>query len=179
MRTQEEFESERYFGLQKFDNPQDAFKVMEGVWGEENDGDSRDLHILTDDTFEKAILERALEIYFDYVSGEKTKEEYKRAIELGKNGKTHSELLDFDFFLYSQKSRYYTSRMSFKDDLVFMWNDRQWEYFEELRESYSFEKIISKAIRLAQEALGCKRSIDTDTANALLNMICNENGLFY
>ena len=66
MRTQQEFENERYFGLQKFDNPQDAFKVMEGAWGETNADDNRELHILTDDTFEKAVLFLlTLRVYID------------------------------------------------------------------------------------------------------------------
>ena len=76
MRTPQEFENERYFGLQKFDNPQDAFKVMEGAWGETNADDNRELHILTDDTFEKAVLLRAIEIRLNYLCGKITEEEY-------------------------------------------------------------------------------------------------------
>ena len=45
MRTQKEFENERYYGLQKFDYPQEAFKVMEGVWGESNAFHSRDFAV--------------------------------------------------------------------------------------------------------------------------------------
>ena len=55
-------------------------------------------------------------------------------------------LLDFDFFLYAKLTKsYYTCRMSFKDDHVTQWNDRQWGYYAELSELYSFNMIIEKA----------------------------------
>ena len=35
MRTDEEFENERYWGIQKFTDPAEAFNVMKDVWGED------------------------------------------------------------------------------------------------------------------------------------------------
>ena len=66
MRTKKEFEEERYFGLQKFNTPGEAFGVMEGIWGDINADDSKNLHILTDETFEKAIASNVLKLYLDY-----------------------------------------------------------------------------------------------------------------
>ena len=66
MRTKKEFEDERYFGIQKFTEPMEAFKVMEGRWGESGMDTQTDLLILTDETFRKAILIRAIEKYAEY-----------------------------------------------------------------------------------------------------------------
>ena len=171
MRTPQEFENERYFGLQKFDNPQDAFKVMEGAWGETNADDNRELHILTDDTFEKAVLLRAIEIRLNYLCGKITEEDNNKAF--GYGIVINSDLLDFDYFLYSHKSScYYTSRMSFKDDQVHMWNKRQWGYYDELWNAYSFEKLIRKAIEITEDALE-GGSISLDDIGSLWDNIYN------
>ena len=159
MRSKEEFQNERYFGLQKFNTPEEAFKVMEGIWGEINHDDSKELHIFTDEAFLSTILSRAITIYLDYKEGEKTEEALNRAFGLGED--IDDTLLDFDFFLYSQKGNcYYTCRMSIKDDAVYMWNDRQWGYFEELWEAYSLKEVIKEAISLVEDALKNMRLFD-------------------
>ena len=176
MRSKKAFEEERYFGLQKFNKPEEAFKVMEGIWGEINgDRDSNNLHILTDETFEKAIISQALEIYLNYKEGKKTQKEFETAF--GMNDDITSELFDFDFFLYSQKTNcYFTCRMTMKDDGVDIWNERQWGYFEELWELYSLKSVILKAVNLAEDAI--KRIGEYDRGG-IFDIVCNEQGLFY
>ena len=175
MRTKKEFEEERYFGLQKFNTPGEAFGVMEGIWGDINADDSKNLHILTDETFEKAIASNVLKLYLDYKEGDITEEKLNRAFGLDED--IDDSLFDFDFFLYSQKTNsYFTCRMSMKDDAVYMWNDRQWGYFEELWEAYSLKEVIKRTIKAAKEA----GSEDKDFDRAyILDIVCNEQGLFY
>ena len=35
-----------------------------------------------------------------------------------------------------------------KDDLVYMWNKRQWGYYNELSELYSFDLLVEKTMSL-------------------------------
>ena len=175
MKSKEQFENERYFGLQKFDTAEEAFSVMEGIWGERNEDDSKELHILTDETFKTSILSRAILIYLDYKEGEKTEEELNKAFGLGED--INDSLLDFDFFLYSQKSNcYFTCRMSMKDDAVYMWNDRQWGYFKDLWEAYSLKEVIKEAITLVN---GAEEKIGEFNRPEICDIIFNEQGLFF
>jgi len=162
MRTKKEFEEERYFGLQKFNNPGEAFGVMEGIWGEINADDSKNLHILTDETFEKAIASNVLKLYLDYKEGDITEEKLNRAFGLDED--IDDSLFDFDFFLYSQRTNsYFTCRMSIRDDAVYMWNDRQRGYFEELWEAYSLKEVIKRTIKAAKEAGSEEKDFDRET----------------
>ena len=157
MRTEKEFEEERYFGLQRFDNPEEAFDVMCGYWGGSVDDCYKELLILTDESFPKVILKRALQKMCDYKLGRISWEDCSKA--LGLSQTVSDYLLDFDFFLYSSKSGwYYTCRMSFKDDYVYMWNKRQWRYYEELSDLYSFKKIVGSAL----ETVSKYKSTDCD-----------------
>jgi hypothetical protein len=158
MRTEKEFEEERYYGLQRFDNPEEAFDVMCGYWGENAGESETELQILTDESFPKVIFRRALQRMCDYKMGEISWEDCSKA--LGLSQTVSDYLLDFDFFLNSSKSgRYYTCRMSFKDDYVYMWNKRQWEYYEELSELYSFKEIAENA----KEIVGKYEGTDYDS----------------
>ena len=162
MRTKKEFEEERYFGLQKFNKPEEAFGVMEGIWGDYNADDSKNLHILTDETFEKAIASNVLKLYLDYKEGDITEEKLNRAFGLEED--IDDSLFDFDFFLYSQRTNsYFTCRMSIRDDAVYMWNDRQWGYFEELWEAYSLKEVIKRTIKAAKEAGSEEKDFDRET----------------
>lgn len=147
MRTEKEFEEERFFGIQKFSTPEEAFKVLEGKWGTDALDMQEKFLVATDETFKKAILIRAVEKYLEYKDGKITWEECSQALDLSE--KVTDYLLDFDFFLYSKFTKcYYTCRMTMKDDLVYMWNKRQWGYYNELSELYSFELLVGKAMSL-------------------------------
>lgn len=66
MRTEKEFEEERFFGIQKFSTPEEAFKVLEGKWGTDALDTQEKFLVATDETFKKAILIRAVEKYLEY-----------------------------------------------------------------------------------------------------------------
>ena len=66
--------------------------------------------------------------------------------------------------------------MSMKDDAVYMWNDRQWGYFEELWEAYSLKEVIKRTIKAAKEAGSEDKDFDR---GYILDIVCDEQGLFY
>ena len=161
MRTQEQFEAERYFGIQKFSDPYEAFKVMDGNWGKNAEETQSALLVTTDESFRKTIQVRAIEKYVEYKEGKITWEECSRA--LGIAEKVTDYLLDFDFFLYSKDTKsYYTCRMSFKDDYVYLWNERQWGYYKELYDLYSFDLIVDKARKMVDSLYEENNNIDSD-----------------
>ena len=171
MRSKKEQEEERYFGIQKFETPEEAFKVMEGSWGDRGTDTESSLFICTDEQFEKAIFVRAAEKYIEYKEGKITLEECNR--KLLRNDELTDYLVDFDFFLMSKKANgYFTSRMSFKDDYCNLWNERQWGYFYELLETYSFAANVEEAIAMV-DRLWDKYGEDT------VNEICAEKEIYY
>lgn len=170
MRTKKEQEEERYFGIQKFDTPEEAFAVMEGSWGTMGTDTESDVFICADEQFEKAILMRAVEKYVEYKEGKISIEECNRAI-LRTDVYT-DYLVDFDFLLLSKKANgYFTSRMSFKDDACNVWNERQWGYFYELVETYSFNELVDEAVKLVDE-LWDDYGIDVFNEISALKSIC-------
>lgn len=145
MRTKEQIENERYYGIQKFTNPSEAFETIRGRWTDENMASESNIVIMDDEAFEKVIFCRAFLKYSEYKLGQITKYECDKA--LGKRSNIISDyLLDFNFFLYSGLNGcFYTSRMEYKDDSVYMWNERQWDIYYELSQLYSFDKIVKDA----------------------------------
>ena len=145
MRSKEEFENERYFGLQKFKTANEAFSVMSGEWGENCEGISQEkLLILCDKDFKKLMFDRSLKCCIRYKLGLIDKKEYEYALWLGEWSSDY--LMDCDFFLYSEVGKcFYTCRMNFKDDQVYMWNQRQWGYYRELFKLYDIASISDKA----------------------------------
>ena len=143
MRTKEEFENERYFGLQKFETAGEAFKVMSGEWSEAYETQEQ-LFIMCDEDFKKLMLDRSLKCCIRYKLGLINKEEYKYSLWLDEWSNDY--LMDCDFFLYSEVGKcFFTCRMNFKDDQVYMWNQRQWGYYRELFELYDIASISDKA----------------------------------
>ena len=53
-----------------------------------------------------------------------------------------------------------------------MWNKRQWGYYDELWNAYSFEKLIRKAIEITEDALE-GGSISLDDIGSLWDNIYN------
>ena len=178
---QKEFiDSKRYFGLQKFTDPTEAFIVMEGSWGiEDEEGQPKLLIAITSEVFKKAILRRAIEKYLDCKMGKISQKECDEALGIAEDITDY--LLDFDFLLYSEISKcYYTSRMFFKDDYVTEWNDTQWEYYHELSELYSFEDIAYKAKEIIDTYFKkWENKEDLTDEGLILTEIMNEYGLLY
>jgi len=176
MRTKEEFENERYFGIQKFDTFEEALAVMKGKWGIEALETQSKLLIADDDNFKDAVLLRAIERVCEARLGNLDWEKCKMDLGLSKK-KITDYLLDFDFLLYSKKKNcYFTSRMSYKDDHVNEWNKRQWGYYYELSDLYSFPQIAKKSISLVDSYIKQYKLNDVDDA---LDLIIDEEGLFF
>ncbi len=66
MRTKEQFENERYYGIQKFETQEEAFKVMNGEWGAPGADVFTKLVIADDEEFPKVILKRAIMKWLEY-----------------------------------------------------------------------------------------------------------------
>ena len=159
MRSKEQFENERYFGIQKFDTLAEAVSVMKGMWGIEALETQSKLLIADDDNFKDAVLLRAIE----------------RVCE-ARLGNLDWEKCKMDLGLSKKKNCYFTCRMSFKDDFVYMWNDRQWGYYNELSDLYSFPQIAKKSISLVDSYIKQYKLNDVDDA---LDLIINEEGLIF
>lgn len=151
-----------HFGIQKHDNAQSAFKVMSQEWGEGQCEGFEKITILNDETFEKIIKARALEMFVKNNIGKLDKK--KMDLALGRNSdKITDGLLDFNYILYSEKAgKFYTSIMDFKDDHVYLWSDRQWKIFDELWELYLFDDLIQEAECVFDELIQEFGKIDDD-----------------
>ncbi|MBQ2563440.1 MAG: hypothetical protein II559_08510 [Muribaculaceae bacterium] len=142
MRKKEAFENERYYGIQKFYKPQDAFYTMSDFWGEEGIYCGTGNLVVGEHHFLERILERIAEKLFDCEEKKVSKENCSYALGTSKS-KTLDYLLDFNFFFFSARNQcFYTSRMEFKDDAVDEWNQRQWGYYYEIYSSYHFDKFV-------------------------------------
>ena len=176
MRSTEQFENERYFGIQKFDTLGEAVAVMRGKWGEEAFETQSKLLIADDDIFKKSVMRRAVERVCEARLENLDWEKCKTDLGLSKKKNT-DYLLDFDFLLYSKKKNcYFTCRMSYKDDFVYMWNDRQWGYYYELSDLYSFPEIAKKSISLVDSYI---KKYELDDVCDALDLITHDEGLIF
>ena len=141
MRKKEAFENECYYGIQKFYKPQDAFCTMSDFWGQGMCCGTENL-VVGEHHFLERILERITVKLFDCEEKKVSKENCSYALGTSKL-KTLDYLLDFNFFFFSARNQcFYTSRMEFKDDFVYQWNQRQWGYYYEIYSSYHFDKFV-------------------------------------
>ena len=138
---------DRTYGIQAFDTPEEAFGLMASSWSSRSE---EGMVILNDRQFIKMIGERIITILVDAMLGGVSKEKCKESLGLGL--KINDYLLDFNFFLYSSNNqRYYTSFMEFKDDFCCLWSERQWSIFEELYQTYSFDKLVNYGLKFIEE----------------------------
>ena len=137
----------RTYGIQTFDTPEEAFGLMAFHW---TDRSYERMFVLNDRQFIKMIGERIIRIVVETMLGRVSKEKCKESLGLGL--KINDYLLDFNFFLYSSNNqRYYTSFMEFKDDFCCLWSERQWSLFEELYQTYSFDKLVNYGLKFIEE----------------------------
>ena len=138
---------DRTYGIQAFDTPEEAFGLMASNW---SDRSEEDMVIMNDQQFVRIIGERIITIVVETMLGRVSKAKCKESLGLG--FKVNDYLLDFNFFLYSSNNqRYYTSFMEFKDDFCCLWSERQWSIFEELYQTYCFDKMIDLAFEFVEE----------------------------
>ena len=152
VKAEKKVREERYYGIQAFDNVEDAWYVMAGEFSGQCEGlgDGR-LFILDDETFETIIFERAVIAYCECKLGKITKEQLKYRLRLG-NGQYSDYLLDFNFFHRSEYTgKYYTSRMEYRDDGRYRWDKRQWNIYDELYKIHDFRGLVKAAKRMYEE----------------------------
>ena len=138
---------DRTYGIQAFDTPEEAFGLMAFHW---TDRSYERMFVLNDRQFIKMIGERIIRIVVETMLGRVSKEKCKESLGLGL--KINDYLLDFNFFLYSSNNqRYYTSFMEFKDDFCYLWSERQWSIFEELYQTYCFDKLVNYGLEYIEE----------------------------
>lgn len=147
-------EDEKFYGIQVFDNPKEAWFVMSSEYSKECEGlgEGR-IFILDDDAFERIIIERSIMLRCKHKLGKITEKELMRKLGIA-NDMISDYLLDFNFFLFSEKTnRYYTSRMEFRDDRKYRWSERQWGIYYELYDTFSFDKLVAAAMIIFEEEL--------------------------
>jgi len=138
--------SEKYYGIQSYDNPVDAFETMDQLWGECAAERETNL-VLGEKEFFDQIYDRVVLKYAEYKNGKITKDEVQAALNMSPKCTT-DYLLDFNFFFYCNRTKtFYTSRMEFKDDNVHVWNDDQWHIYYEIIEAYQLNKYIALIVR--------------------------------
>ena len=138
---------DRTYGIQAFDTPEEAFGLMAFHW---TDRSYERMFVLNDRQFIKMISERIIRIVVETMLGRVSKEKCKESLGLGL--KINDYLLDFNFFLYSSNNqRYYTSFMELKDDFCYLWSERQWSIFEELYQTYCFDKLVNYGLEFIEE----------------------------
>ena len=138
---------DRTYGIQALDTPEEAFGLMAFHW---TDRSYERMFVLNDRQFIKMIGERIIRIVVETMLGRVSKEKCKESLGLGI--KVNDYLLDFNFFLYSSSNRrYYTSFMEYKDDFCYLWSERQWSIFEELYQTYCFDKLVNYGLEFIDE----------------------------
>ncbi len=138
---------DRTYGIQTFDTPEEAFGLMASSWSSRSE---EGMVILNDRQFVRTIGERIIRIVVETMLGRVSKEKCKESLGLGL--KINDYLLDFNFFLYSSNNqRYYTSFMEFKEDFCYLWSEQQWSIFEELYQTYCFDKLVNYGLEFIEE----------------------------
>ena len=138
---------DRTYGIQAFDTPEEAFGLMASSWSSRSE---EGMVILNDRQFIKMIGERIIRIVVETMLGRVSKEKCKES--LGLETIINDYLLDWNFFLYSSRNnRFYTSLMEFKEGFCYLWCDRQWEIYEELYQTYSFNDLIDSGVLFVEE----------------------------
>ena len=90
---------DKYYGIQSFSDPSEAWEVMRGEWDESAPDQERDIIILDDDTFPKIIKRRAIIMAASYLMGTFDKDVHDRALLVSNTVSDY--LVDFNFFYWS------------------------------------------------------------------------------
>ena len=130
------FSEEKIYGIQAFDRPEEAFALLSSNWSVENEAN---MAIVNGNQFVRFLGARIIKIIVNMMLGKVSKDQCYES--LGLADKTNDYMLDWNFFLY-HNGRFYTSLMEFKDDFCYLWCDRQWDIFQELYETFNFDKLV-------------------------------------
>lgn len=127
------------YGLRCFDDPQDAFNVMGGEYGEANEGLGRGyVHILNSSEWQKMVFERFCKLCVDHNAGDEKDAETYANLE---NEEIITDFFtDFNYFMYHD-GRYWTSLMEMKDDNVTRPCQAQWDLIGELWDGFGLRMM--------------------------------------
>jgi hypothetical protein len=147
------------YGIHRFNTATNAFKALEGGYGESYDG-FEEMYILTDYNFQRVVFER-----FCYLAlAKKTndvitnctwrdvEETYKYAMPTEENGFAYNDYFtDFNYFLASNWNKeFYTCLMSFKDDGVTEFDEENWDIASTLIETHNLCFLWEQAKRIVE-----------------------------
>ena len=149
------------FGLHRFRTASNAFKALEGGYGEGFEGLSQEqMYILTDYEFQRVVFERFCFVALSKKTGEPiinyswldTDEIYNFAMPTEENGMSYNNYFtDFNYFLASSwNGCFYTCFMTFKDDGVADFNEENWDIASELIETYNLRYLWEQAKRIVE-----------------------------
>ena len=147
------------FGLHRFRTATNAFKAIEGEYGEHFDG-FEEMYILTDYEFQRVVFERLCYVALAKKTGEaivnaswrNVDNTYQFAMPSEENGMAYTDYFtDFNYFLASNwNGCFYTCLMSFKDDGVADFNEENWDIASELIDTYNLRYLWEQAKRIVE-----------------------------
>ena len=167
------------FGLHRFNTASNAFRAIEGGYGESYDGYD-EMHILTDYEFQRMVFERFCFLALAKKINEPiinypwrdVEETYEYAMPSEENGNSVNDYFtDFNYFLSSSfNGEFYTCVMTFKDDGVTKFDDEQWDVAFRLIDTYNLCFLWEQAKRIVEN------NKDIDCFDCLYNYMA-ENDL--
>ena len=127
-----------YCTLEKYDNPDDAFRAMAGSY------EGGTFVVLDDETFPKLVFGNAIDLLYIQEIGGMTKEEIDFALTVDVNGIMSTLLIDNPFILWSAKLKayyvyHYDIEYGFSDD------ESVEAAYKELIECYDIASIVKYA----------------------------------
>lgn len=128
------------YGIRKFDDPMEAFRVMCGEYCEDNKYiGMRNVHITIPGEWQRTVFERLCDLCVRYNSGDETAKEMYENMEKG-DGYMTDYAFDFNFIMYDGE-HYWTALMGMKDDDATRPCKAQWDLIEELWDGYDIENM--------------------------------------
>ena len=161
------------YGLQSFTDASEAWKVMSNDFG----SCEIDLQILNDNTFVKAVMEQIIIRVVDYKTGRISREELE--ISLGVNNEAMDTLVNFNFFLYSQKNKkFYTSIIETENACCSgVLSENGKALFNELYTTYHFDDLIRRSLDFVKSKSSIFEQYENDLLEEIREAYWNEPDL--
>lgn len=126
------------YGIRRFDDSMEAFRVMCGEYGEDKDeiGMGK-VHITIPGEWQRMVFGRLCELCVRHNTGDDSIKSLYENMEKG-DGYMTDYAFDFNYIMYDGE-RYWTALMGMKDDNVTRPCKAQWDLIEELWDDYDIE----------------------------------------
>lgn len=159
------------FGLHRFNTASNAFKALEGGYGERFD-QFEEMYIISDYEFQRLVFERFCFLALSKKTNDaiincswrNVDETYKYAMPTEENNYSYSDYFtDFNYFLASNWNKeFYTCLMSFKDDGVTEFDEENWDIASTLISTYNLCFLWEQAKRIVEnnEEIECFDSLN-------------------